>query len=78
MNRQIHRLILLIMVLFITALTAGCGGTPIRGGSAYFDMHHRNPWYGYHGALPLPHYLGPPPVVMPTGIPDLPPPAATP
>jgi hypothetical protein len=69
MTRKIYWLMFLILVLFVAAIIPGCGGTPISGGSAYFDMHYRNPWYGYHGTLHLPDYLGPPPAIKQTSTP---------
>jgi len=73
MKYHTHKIILIALTLLLIAVTLGCSsGAPIRGGSAYFDMHYRNPWYGYHGGLPPPHYIGPPPIVIPPDIPDLP------
>ncbi|WP_455207020.1 hypothetical protein [Kaarinaea lacus] len=79
MKYWMEKIILFALTLLLIAMSSGCGGgAPIRGGSAYYDMHYRNPWYGYHGELPPPHYIGPPPIVIPPGIPDLPPLEAVP
>lgn len=74
MKHHAQKTILLAFTLFLIALSLGCSsGAPISGGSAYFDMHYHNPWYGYHGELPPPHHIGPPPIEIPQDMPDLPP-----
>ena len=73
MKNRTGKLILIMLTLLFIAASSGCGGSGhIRGGSAYYDMHYHNPWYGYSGGLPPPQYIGPPPVVLPPDIPDLP------
>ncbi len=73
-------IILLFLATLLIATTIGSGGdSSVRGGTAvFYDMHHRNPWYGHPGAIPPPHYIGPPPVILPPDIPDMPPLEAVP
>lgn len=65
MNSRIPNTMTLALVLSIAVTIPGCGGTPVRGGSAYFDMHYRNPWYGFSGTFTPPQYIGPPPLAAP-------------
>jgi hypothetical protein len=79
MKNRTGKLLLIMLALLVIAVSSGCGGSGhIRGGSAFYDMHYPNPWYGYRGGLPPAQYIGPPPVVPPPDIPDLPPLEAVP
>ena len=69
MNSKIPKTTTLALALLIAVVIVGCGGTPVRGGSAYFDMHYRNPWYGFSGTFTPPQYIGPPPREIPSPAP---------
>ena len=70
-----RKIMLIVLTLLFSALIFGCGGGgggSVRGGPGYYDMHYNNPWYGYRGGFPPPHYIGPPPIEIPPDIPDIP------
>jgi len=81
MIMQKNRLILLLLLatlLIVTTIGSG-GESSVRGCTAvFYDMHHRNHWYGHTGAIPPPHYIGPPPEIIPPDIPAMPPVEAVP
>jgi len=80
MSKKTRHAILFILALLFIASNIGSGGSSsVRSGSSvYYDMHYRNPWHGHHGAIPPPHYIGPPPIIIPPDIPDIAPPVAVP
>jgi hypothetical protein len=71
---------LILLVLLLTLMAAGCGGGAYVGppSTYYDDMHYRNPWYGHRHPMRPPNYIGPPPIVMPPPMPPTAPPVAVP
>lgn len=73
MNYRTGKIVLFVLALLFIAVTFGCGGGgSVRGSSIHYDMHYGNPWYGYGGGFPPPHYMGPPPIMIPPDIPEVP------